>query len=189
MTMTMTGPRETPAPAGVVPIMIDGVCVERCAAIADEVLAWQISEPWHAGGTNVGGWKSGYGALERTENLAELGRAIRRELARHALPQDLVSWAMVNRRGSFHKRHVHGARVTWIFYASAGDPPVAPTIFEVAPALGSRLEIPPVAGRLLIVPGYLWHSVPPYDGEAPRITIAGDAVARGDRDPYGQVPR
>ncbi len=82
---------------------------------------------------------------------------------------------MVNRRGSQHPRHNHrGAIVSGVYYVRAGDALAPPTIFEIAGE--QELHVEPLAGRLALFPASLYHRVPKYAGDEPRITIAFDAL-------------
>jgi tetratricopeptide (TPR) repeat protein len=52
-----------------------------------------------------------------------------------------------------------------------GQPPV-----ELGLDLAPRRIIRPRAGRLVLFPSYLWHGTVPFEDEAPRLTVAFDAV-------------
>lgn len=150
------------------PIVYDNVRPDLCAQLAEVILA-RAARDQSTPSLNRGGWKS-------TETLFQWGHPAIRELERTALYGMLggraVGWAMVNRNGSGHPRHQHRLAVlVGVYYVTAGDPAV-PTIYECAD--GSELEITPAPGRLVIAPGDMWHRVPAYPGDSPRITIVCD---------------
>ncbi len=87
----------------------------------------------------------------------------------------------MNRGGSQHPRHQHRiATLVGVYYVTAGSlDMLTPTIFECPcdpPRGGPRYElaIEPHPGRLVLCRGEMWHRVPIYAGELPRITIAFD---------------
>ncbi len=89
---------------------------------------------------------------------------------------------MVNWHGSRHPRHVHqGAVLAGVYYVRTGDPGTPPTIFEPdgqrGPG-GPEIHVEPLAGRLVVFPANLYHRVPTYHGDEPRVTIAFDVIAR-----------
>lgn len=126
---------------------------------------------------NRGGWRSGeiFGLADRAmRELAESLRAVTEiDEAMRSLggSRRLVGWAMVNRRGNHHPRHIHqGAILTGVYYVDPGDAK-APTIFETPTG---EISIAPAPARIVLFSGDLWHRVEPYAGSAPRITIAFD---------------
>lgn len=52
-----------------------------------------------------------------------------------------------------------------------GEPPV-----ELELGVGPRRVIRPRPGQLVLFPSYIWHGTVPFDDDAPRITVAFDAV-------------
>jgi len=147
------------------PLVLDGLLPDGCPELAELILS--IGGP-SAGSTNVGGWKSDDRLFEYdSPAIIALDQAVTEMLGAPS-----VAWAMVNHNGSLHRRHQHGgAIVSWVYYVEAGDP-LAPTIFECAD--GSEVDIEPQPGRIAVFPGQMWHRMPAYPGQAPRITIAGD---------------
>ena len=162
--------------------IFDDVRPELIPFLRDTILDRAARTP-SQGSNNVGGWKSG------PDLLAWAGAEIvelRRELVARLGAQP-VAWAMVNRRGSFHARHVHGRTYQCgVYYVAPGDPPT-PTLFEVpfaidiavhgagtARASGGHVvqHVEPNAARLVLFPGGMWHAVPVYNGNEPRISIA-----------------
>ena len=106
------------------------------------------------------------------------------------------SWSVRLRSSGRHVNHFH--REGWIssaFYVSLppsvadgrdgdtagciqfGEPPA-----ELGLGLGPRRVIRPRAGRLVLFPSYLWHGTVPFEDDAPRITVAFDAVPARQRD-------
>lgn len=55
-----------------------------------------------------------------------------------------------------------------------GEPPT-----ELGLALGPRRVVQPKPGRLVLFPSYLWHGTVPFQDDAPRLTVAFDAVPAG----------
>lgn len=150
------------------PLVFDGVAPHLCAALSTIILDRAAKTRVSAGSRNVGGWKS-------TEHFFTWPDQAVQQL-RHALIGILgavpVGWAMINRRGSFHGRHQHRiASVSGVYYVDPGEDPSSPTVCETP---GGEIAIEPHPGRLVVFSGMTWHSVPRYDGEKPRITIAFD---------------
>jgi len=125
----------------------------------------------YPGGANRGGWKSGTDLLSWPEPaIGTLKHKIAALLDICGGYKVGSSWAVVNKNGSYHGRHRHGAPIMGILFVASGDPMV-PTIFEVD---GRPIEIEPVRGRL-VLSGDLYHWVGVYSGSSPRIAIAFDA--------------
>jgi len=101
-------------------------------------------------------------------------------------------WANVNRGGHYNQLHIH-PNSTWsaVYYVDAGDPPPADneyagaiTLFSPNLAMSNtfftrvlpdRKFIRPETGLMLLFPSFLQHSVEPYLGERPRISLAFNA--------------
>jgi tetratricopeptide (TPR) repeat protein len=100
------------------------------------------------------------------------------------------SWSVRLRSSGRHVNHFH--QEGWIssaYYVSLppavtqasdddlsgciqfGEPPA-----ELGLDLGPRRVIRPRTGQLVLFPSYLWHGTVPFHDEAPRITVAFDAV-------------
>lgn len=163
------------------PIVFDDFHAELCSAL-EQIILWRMhADRRSTPSLNVGGWKSAEDFFRGSDApVQELRRAIVAEVG-----ADPVAWAMVNRAGSHHPRHQHRiAILSGVFYVTAGsEDAIAPTIFECPSEVNGRptspksryeLEVEPHPGRLVICPGSMWHRVPIYSGEAPRITIAFD---------------
>lgn len=155
----------------------DGVRIDLVGDLRAAILRLADEDPrgWTrgAGSLNVGGWKST--DLEaRVPSARLLVDALARDhLASLSPSPRVVSWAMVNRAGSHHPRHNHRtAAWSGVYYVDPGEAPTVPTLFELAD--GREVEVWPSAGRLVLFPGWMYHRVPPYRGQAPRVTIALD---------------
>jgi len=96
-------------------------------------------------------------------------------------------WSVRLRRGGFHVNHVHPEG--WI--SSAYYVSVPPEVSDQTvrsgwikfgepryPVPGATAEryVQPRPGRLVLFPSYMWHGTTPIVGDAPRMTIAFDAV-------------
>lgn len=167
------------------------------AALARAILAREELDAG-LGVSNVGGWHSLPDLLEWPEpEIAILRRSIREAMVpllglrggtrRQATDFSLSveAWAMVYRQGAWSRPHVHpGNHWSGIYVVSAGrkqtggeivfyDPRPAAAVLPVpATDLGVDLVIESHAGLMLVFPSWLVHSVTPYVGTRPRITIA-----------------
>jgi hypothetical protein len=148
-------------------------------ALRSEILQRSVQGPSHPS-HNQGGWRSREDALDwPLPEIALLREHIETAVAdvqtatgmRLRQPFKFRAWAIVNRDGSYHGRHVHGMSIwSGIFYLD-GDATSARTIFETTP----EVRITPVPGLMVIFPSMTWHSVEPHHGHEPRVTIAFDA--------------
>ncbi len=154
--------------------VIDDVDTDLLPFLRSAILAREASgEPSH-GSNNVGGWKSGIDFFDSPTSSPI--RRLRDSITACAVVAGItpmnhtaLAWAMINRDGSFHKRHTHGLGYTvGVYYVAAGDPPT-PTIFEMP---RGEQEVLPVPGRLVLFWGGIFHRVPIYLGTEPRISIA-----------------
>ena len=159
------------------PIFFDGVRPELCAPLEQTILARMQRDRGRSrvGSLNVGGWKSGEDFFEWPDAAVQ---ELRQTIVARIGARSPVAWTMVNRAGSHHPRHQHrAANLVGVYYVTAGSPDtITPTVFECDGGRSGRyeLEIDPHPGRLVLCPGAMWHKVPIYRGEAPRITIAFD---------------
>lgn len=153
------------------PLVYDQVLAKLCPELEEAILI--LASRGRSGPSlNKGGWKSTDTFLASYRSQVPAIAAMDDYLRQMVGARPTASWAMVNANGSNHKRHQHrGAIVSTVFYVTAGDP-LTPTIWECAD--GSEMEVVPHPGRLVICPGEMWHRVPTYPGETPRITIAAD---------------
>lgn len=99
------------------------------------------------------------------------------------------SWANVNDRGGYNNAHVHGGTFwSCVYYVKVEGKgggelvlhdPRMPGLRMHAPNLrfkdgGAevRAKIIPVTGRMILFPGWLSHSVEPWEGDGERISVA-----------------
>lgn len=158
------------------PLVADGVRLDLVSRLTIDLLARVRASKESVASLNVGGWKSTQDLQTWPDESTRALIATIRNL--HIDGCRVVAWAMVNRSGSYHPRHNHAsACVSGVYYVDPGDSANASgTIFELDNGLPGRsvVEIAPVRGRLALFPGRMWHSVPPYLGDKPRVTIAFD---------------
>lgn len=128
----------------------------------------------YPGGANRGGWKSSVDLLSWPGVAFERLRDLIRRLLADRGYEPRSAWAVVNRNGSYHGRHRHGVPIMGILFVASGDPMV-PTVFEIG---AGRTEVDPIPGRIVLC-GDLWHYVPTYRGQSPRIVVAFDGKAVG----------
>ncbi len=113
-------------------------------------------------------------------------------LARNVSPAEIVGcWSVRLRREGFHVNHIHPEG--WLssaYYASVpgevedatlrsgwlkfGEPRFA------VPGLAPFLQVQPRPGRLVLFPSYLWHGTNALRGDAPRMSVAFDAVPQAE---------
>ncbi len=99
-------------------------------------------------------------------------------------------WANVHERGHSHVPHVHpGCPWTGVYYVATetnaggeivfSDPRTA-ALMIVHPLnpfnTTNMITIAPVAGMMLVFPSFVYHSVRPYEGTTPRISISFDLL-------------
>ena len=183
-----------------VPIAVieDAIDASTNAAVAK----WILEEQGRDAGIEcsiVGGWHSrpdlpnrGVAALDTLFGaVVEQVRGFQSKLSRGP-PQQmrfmLQAWATVLRRGHYVQLHDH-ADSHWsiVHYVDAGDSDAAASgrISWLNP-MGAHREVPgielapttftftPRSGLLVVFPGWLRHSVEPYQGERPRIAVAAN---------------
>jgi len=100
----------------------------------------------------------------------------------------LQSWATVMERGHYVEVHDH-AESHWsaVYYVDAGDcddaasgrigwiNPIGPQrVLPGAQLVPTRFTCTPRTGLLVVFPGWLRHSVEPYQGQRPRIVVAAN---------------
>jgi uncharacterized protein (TIGR02466 family) len=147
--------------------------------------------------SNRGGWQSthDFASWSGEPGQAVVGRAL--ELAgAHAQRADgrpprwtVDAWANVSDSGAFNMPHVHGGTY-WaaVYYVRVGEgeggqlvlhDPRMPGLRMHAPGLRFRglgpelrADIKPREGLLLLFPGWLSHSVEPWQGTGERISVA-----------------
>ena len=97
------------------------------------------------------------------------------------------AWSVRLHRDGYHVNHIHPAG--WLSSAFYVEVPEESHDQELrrgwlqfgearyaAPGQQAEHAIQPVVGRLALFPSYLWHGTTPLGGDAPRTTIAFDAV-------------
>lgn len=168
--------------------------------LLDHIMAREAKEAT-VGMSNVGGWHSPADLLQGDDpDLQLLTKRIWRALGlvlaktgyNHSAatqPMSLSAWANVARGGAYNSVHNHTpALFSGVYYVSVGDP--APEnrrdglIEFVDPRPGPHggplpthafhrpLVLDPVPGMMLVFPAWLLHFVHPYNGTAPRVSIA-----------------
>lgn len=156
--------------------------------------------------SNHGGWQSHSDLLSwpiaeakvLTEAICETIKNVHGvvcEVKGKELSLVLNAWANVSRRGAFHKRHNHvTSHWSGVYYVDAGQPdpdwPTAGLLDFFDPRervecvnlpgapFGTPISVPPKTGALMIFPGWLYHSVNPYQGPGERISISFNAFFR-----------
>jgi putative 2-oxoglutarate-Fe(II)-dependent oxygenase superfamily protein len=153
--------------------------------LCSEILGHYLTEPSQRT-FNVGGWRSSDTILGDWETPAMLWfrrrllEAIRTtlEISRLEINKSLRAWAIVNRQGSYHRRHKHDATCSWsgIYYLDPGGWPSARTFLELDdPALPhSDIRIEPVENLVIFFPSSIYHGTEPHTGGHERITLAFD---------------
>jgi len=151
------------------------------------------------GMSNVMGWHSDADVLDwpdpgiddlRKRVLYGLDQMVVRTSQREIEQRMKVrAWANLARTGAYNAIHNHTpALFSGVYYVSTGDPPRdnprSGLIEFVDPRPGSHggampthtftkpILIDPEPGMLIVFPGWLLHTVHPYDGETPRLSIA-----------------
>jgi uncharacterized protein (TIGR02466 family) len=169
------------------------------AALKAEILARQAREP-SAELSNIGGWQSspdlfkwkvpGLQQLQRWISQA-YGAAMCQQLGTKRFTSQFaaIGWANVNESGHYNRTHIHpNAHWAGVYYVDTGQPDSslmpngAIELLDPRPAVGIY-ELPgvttsgtwtlqPEPGMMLLFPNWLRHSVLPYRGQGPRITIS-----------------
>lgn len=159
-------------------------------------------------GSNIGGWQSAHDLLNWTgphgKRLAEHAAALATANTDHArgelaLAWSIDAWANVGAEGAANRAHVHGGAF-WsvVYYVRVGEgrggelvlhDPRLPGLLMHAPELrfkhaGSEVSatVRPRAGLMVMFPAWMSHSVEPWEGSCPRISVAMNiraAVAGG----------
>ncbi len=151
--------------------------------------------------TNMGGWHSPTGQLEfcgaagqkLIEHIFEMAEeATGRLYAQNGRPPEplswtLTAWANINRRGHYNNLHTHPS-ATWsgVYYVDHGEsnlsadrtsiqlsdpnPARAGSFFPDLQSPSFRFR--PEPGLMILFPSYVPHTVPPHQGDRPRISIA-----------------
>lgn len=150
-------------------------------ALRSEILRREQAAPSYPS-HNVGGWRTPEdfldGACDAITQLRDrVARAVQEVDPR---PFTFRGWAVVNRSGSYHRRHIHGNGAIWsgIYYVDPGSLPSARTCFELREGVQ---YVTPEPSLMIVFPASLWHSVEPHHGDDPRITVAFDARLTSER--------
>lgn len=172
------------------------------AAVINDVLAPTIlarrASDEGVNQSNRGGWHSkrdfrnwagepGERLIAQALSLANAHTASR---TREAIRWHVDAWANVNGRGGYNVPHTHGGTF-WsaVYYVQIDEQvgggelalhdPRLPALRMHAPNLRfrncgaeGRAKIIPRAGRMVLFPGWLSHSVEPWDGDSERISVA-----------------
>ncbi|MEM8624117.1 MAG: TIGR02466 family protein [Pseudomonadota bacterium] len=158
--------------------------------------------------SNIGGWHSNTDLLNwGGPHVEELGRRLRRFLIdltstlsrsedRNKEREYMISaWANVSRDGQYNTMHDHPkAHWSGVYYVCCDglrddipvnamlelhDPRAGTSMFPFkGMVMTERPRFEPVAGRMVVFPSWLRHSVHPYRGDDVRISIAFNATVR-----------
>jgi predicted Zn-dependent protease len=113
-------------------------------------------------------------------------------LARNVSAAEIVGcWSVRLRRGGFHVNHIHPEGwMSSAYYASVPPEADDSTLRSgwlkfgepryPVPGLAPFLEVQPRPGRLVLFPSYLWHGTHALRGDAPRMSVAFDAVPQAE---------
>lgn len=169
------------------------------AALRAEILARRERSPGTQV-SNVGGWQSDpdfmtWGLLE-LELLREwinqaFGEVMHCELATKGFEARyaITAWANINESGDYNSTHIHpNNHWSGVYYVDCGrpDPKVSPNgaieivdprsaagVYKLPTVRASGIwTLQPEPGTMLLFPSWLRHSVLPYVGEGPRISIS-----------------
>ncbi len=171
----------------------------HAAAADDEGLSRSNVGGWHSATDFLLG--PGAAISELRERITARVKALCRTVARNpddpaAADFDLEGWANVLSHGQYHSMHSHpNAAWSGVYYVT-GNPGVDADhpfsgkleLFDPRPGaslsyvehtnLYGRFLVNPVAGQLVLFPGWLQHMVHPYFGPGERITVAVNATLR-----------
>lgn len=167
-------------------MIVDHVALELVPLLRAAILS-RIDVESSFRSLNVGGWRSDESLFQWKPGTGarELAGVIAAQL--DVPVRSLHGWALINRAGSRHKRHNHQSKRSGVFYVDRGSELSTPTCFELATArrateppgtyetvIVDQLTVAARAGRLVHFPGDMFHWVPEYKDDEPRITIAFD---------------
>jgi len=154
--------------------------------------------------SNRGGWQSqhDFTSWAGAEGQALIARAAELAGAHSQSPSGgpprwrVDAWANVSGEGAFNMPHVHGGTFwSCVYYVRVGEgeggqlvlhDPRMPGLRMHAPGVRFRgmgpelkAEIQPAAGLMVLFPGWLSHSVEPWQGTGERISVAMNIRAAG----------
>ena len=168
------------------------------AEVGRRILALREQSPGQQN-SNQGGWQSEKDLLSKlgepygtqlarmfVENVRAAMESVVEltEPAQEKLSMD--AWANVNLRGNSHALHIHpGCPWSGSYYVAA-EPNSAGEIYFIDPRTSAlmnnhplnpfnatnHISIAPAPGMMLVFPSFVFHGVRPYEGTAPRISIA-----------------
>jgi uncharacterized protein (TIGR02466 family) len=185
-------------PLFVTPLLLDELdgAPELNAILAERILA-KRSETAGLNLSNRGGWQSSHDftVWSGDAGRAVIARAVELATA-HSQRSDgapprwtIEAWANVSGPGAFNMPHVHGGTY-WsaVYYVRVGGgeggqlvlhDPRMPGLRMHAPDMRFRnmgpelrAEVKPKEGLLALFPGWLSHSVEPWEGTGERISVA-----------------
>ena len=168
-------------------------------ALKAEILARQAREP-SAKLSNIGGWQSNPDLFNwKVPELQQLQRWIDQaygavmcqqlDTTRFKSRFTRIGWANVNESGHYNRTHIHpNAHWSGVYYVDMGQPDPslihngAIELLDPRPAVGVYTlpgvttsgagALQPKTGMMLLFPSWLRHSVLPYRGQGPRISIS-----------------
>ena len=175
------------------------------AALKAEILARRARSP-STQVSNVGGWQSTDDLMSwvvpELERLKEwinraYGAIMFAELGIEKFHSNftVAAWANINESGNYNRSHTH-ANNHWsgVYYVDLGNPdpsiepngaielidPRSAIAVQTLPGVDapSTWTIQPRPGTMLMFPSWLRHSVLPYFGEGPRISVAFNLLVR-----------
>ncbi len=174
---------------------------ELNAALRDLILAEEARGPGGVARSNVGGWHSDTGFLNRPDppirHLVQRIRTMIRALSSMLIKPGqhrfaVEGWANVLRRGQYNAIHLH-PNSTWsgVYYVTGNPPPDgegnpdfsgkiefidprpgASASYTVENVMQQRSMLNPGPGTMIAFPSWLQHQVHPYFGPGERISIA-----------------
>jgi uncharacterized protein (TIGR02466 family) len=183
------------------------------AELAEIILARMKSDPGLQL-SNIGGWQSkhdlpawaGAAGQRIVRSAARLATANTSAAKGSAVHWSIDAWANVSEGGASNRAHVHGGSY-WsaVYYVAVGageggelmlHDPRMPALRMHAPNLrfkggGPELFAPimPRAGLMVLFPAWLSHSVQPWAGGEPRISIAMNIRAVSAVQSAGRAPQ
>ena len=150
------------------------------------------------GGSNLGGWQSAHDLLawggSHSKRLADHAAALATANSVHARGEQAIAWSIdawanIGAAGAANRAHIHGGAF-WsvVYYVRVGEggggelvlhDPRLPGLLMHAPQLrfkhaGSELSatVRPREGMMVMFPAWLSHSVEPWQGSGPRMSVA-----------------
>lgn len=186
-------------------LVVQMTTAEALVPLKQAILAERARHPG-VSASQVGGWHSVPDLAQRPGDpyqplISAIVQAVGSEFERLVTERGLTpprygwrvqAWSAVLDPGGYSRVHDH-TRSNWsvAFYVDAGDPgsPLGGALSFVDPRRSAItipgldldpviLDIRPRTGMLVIFPGYLQHTVHPYDGTRPRIVVSANLSVR-----------